>query len=187
MERALDHIAFVPPNKTSRVRYLLMSIQSEHPMICSCKTTINADAGIKNNFEQAADFFLTNGPKEKTVQNHQISAINTKRGKIKVGPKRGVELRYYKRKEWLNLSEEQREECMEIRRQQLEKRKASDDDESQATKIAALETRIKEQDMKIAALTSSNEDSENSVSLPPPTTGNVLEAPSGFTQRKQKE
>ena len=57
MERASEHIAFVPPNETSRVRYLLSSIETQDPTITSCKTTINGDPVKKNDFERAADFF----------------------------------------------------------------------------------------------------------------------------------
>ena len=76
---------------------------------------------------------------------------------------------------------------MEIRRQQHEKRKTSNDEDSHSSKIATLETKIKNQELQIAALTASKEDSANSVLLPPQPSGNVLKPSPGFTQRKQKE
>ena len=194
MERASDHIPFIPPNETSRVRYLLTSIQTQDATLCSCKTSIQADDQKKHDFELAADFILTNMPSNKSSQPHRIAGINTKRGgkrkgKVKVGPKTGVELRFYKKKEWFELTEEQRNECIEIRRQQREKRKTpASENEAPPSKIAALEARIKEQELQISKLqSSSSSSSAATVTLPPPPGTNVLKPPPGFTQRKQKE
>ena len=60
-------------------------------------------------------------------------------------------------------------------KQQGTKRKATETDES---KIAALETQLKEQALKIAALTS-----VKTAELPPKPTGNPLKPPPGFSQR----
>jgi len=38
-----------------------------------------------------------------------------KRGKVDVGPKTGVELRFYQRGEWNRLSQAQKDECIAIR------------------------------------------------------------------------
>ena len=111
LERASHHITYVPPNETSRVRYLLSSIQTNDPTIWSAKTTIQADAIKKNNFEEATEFIIITAPKD-TVQKrpHNISGLGSKRnrsykkGNIRTGPKTGVELRFYKKDEWRNLS-----------------------------------------------------------------------------------
>ena len=191
MERASDHIPYNPPNETSRVRFLMTSIESQDATICSCKTTIQGDPAKKHDFELAADFILSNMPKQKSSQIHTISGLNSKKqkakkGKIKVGPKTGVELCFYKRNEWFELTEEQRQECIAIRKQQREKRKV-EADSSRPTKIAALEARIKEQELKIASLQSTTEVTEKKVNLPPPPSNKVLQPPSGFTQRSSKE
>ena len=98
LERASHHIAYNPPNETSRVRYLLTSIQSSDATICSAKTTVLADTNKKNDFESAADFILETAPSDKNTRSiHRISATrsqpnknrNTGRGKIKIGPKPG--------------------------------------------------------------------------------------------------
>ena len=175
MERASDHISFNPPNETSRVRYLMTSIQTQDATLCSCKTAIQADTAKKNDFELAADFILTNMPQQKESQIHRIAGLHSRRGgnkkgKVKVGPKTGVELRFYKKGEWFALTQEQRDECMEIRRHQRKKRKAGNSDDTPSSKIAALESQIKAQALQIASLTvpSSQYASDKSVSLPPP-------------------
>ena len=43
LKRAEAQITYVAPNETSRVRYLLTSIQTADPTICAGKTTIQAD------------------------------------------------------------------------------------------------------------------------------------------------
>ena len=81
LERASHHINYTPPNETSRVRYLLNSIQSSDPTICAAKTTILADAVKKNDFENAADFILFTAPQQKFDKRpHNISGLGTKRG-----------------------------------------------------------------------------------------------------------
>ena len=191
LTRAAQQITYVPPNETSRVRYLLNSIQSSDPTICSGKTTILADAAKKDNFELAADFLMTICPPPKSQNNtHRIAAIRQqrgKKGKVKIGPKTGVEIRFYRKDEWSRLSREQQNEVRDARRQEL-KRKADDkagSKESNASKIAALETRLEEQMQKIAALKSTNDklDDKREVPLPPKPCGNPLKPPTGFTQR----
>ena len=191
LTRASQQITYVPPNETSRVRYLLNSIQSSDPTICSGKTTIQADPAKKDNFELAADFLMTICPPPKHQSNtHRIAAIKqqrNKKGKVKIGPKTGVEIRFYRKDEWSRLSREQQNEVRDARRQEL-KRKAEDDagsKESNASKIAALETRLEEQMQKIAALKSTNDklDDKKEVQLPPKPIGNPLKPPTGFTQR----
>ena len=117
LSRAQAQIDYTPPNETSRVRYLLQSIESSDPTICAAKTTIKADNTMKNDFELAADFLIVTAPTTNTNHlNHNVSGINTnncntqrrpshnkrgpKRGKIDVGPKTGVEIRFFNRGEW---------------------------------------------------------------------------------------
>ena len=184
--RASHQVTYVAPNETSRVRYLLASIQTSDPTICSAKTTIQADPAKKDDFEAAADFIITVAPQPKPQQgrHHRISALRSgnknKRGKIRTGPKTGVEVRFYRRNEWSKLSRDEQDEVREIRQEELKKqgtkRKASEDDDG---KIAALESKLEEQASRIAALTSAKLD----VKLPPTPKGNPLKPPPGFSQR----
>ena len=106
--QASQQITYAPPNKTSQVWYLLTTIQSTDPTIYSGKATIQADAATKDSFEESADFLLTicPAPKPQLHGNHRIAAVNTrgKKGKIRTGPKTGVEVRFYWKDEWRKLS-----------------------------------------------------------------------------------
>ena len=116
LERASHQITYKSPNETSRVRYLLNSIQYGDATICAAKTTIQVDISKKYNFELAADFILiTVPPPRNSNPIHQISAVNKGNnngnrrgkfgGKVKTGPKTGVELRFHKKNEWMKLSQ----------------------------------------------------------------------------------
>ena len=195
MVRAAEHIPYSPPNGTTRVRHLMNSIESNDPIICSCKTTIQADALKKHDFELAADFILSQIPKNKSLPIHKISGLKYKgkgngKGKVKVGPKTGVELRYYKRNEWMQLSQEQRDECVEIRRKSREKRKHPEKENDYPAKIAALESKIQQQQVQILALQSEppqQAEEDTNESLPPPPAKNPLQPPPGFTQRTKRK
>lgn len=63
--QASHQITYAPPNETSRVQYLLLSIQSTDPTICLAKTTIQADAAKKDDFEEASDFIMVVAPPPK--------------------------------------------------------------------------------------------------------------------------
>ena len=202
MSRASEQITYNPPNETSRVRYLLQSIETSDPTVCSAKTTIQADGTMKNDFEAAADFLIVTAPvtKHQNNQNHNVSAVNFqkkggnknsnkwnrkggKRGKVDTGPKTGVELRYYQPGEWRRLTQDQRDECISIRKNEKRKRDDSADKSAPQTKIAALESQIKEMKEQIVSAMASR-----SVSLPPvpPTSTNPPSAlrPPRFTQRE---
>jgi len=79
LSRAEAQIEYTPHNETSRVRYLLQSIETSDPTICAAKTTIKADANMKNDFELAADFLIVTAPATKinNSQNHNVSSTNT--------------------------------------------------------------------------------------------------------------
>ena len=185
LERASQHITYTPPNEDSRVRYLLNSLQTSDPTICAAKTTIQADPVKKANFEQAADFVLTMIPVNKIPGQrlHTISGLKSKHGKIKTGPKTGVELRFYKKHEWLKLSQEQRDECVQIRKEEKRKRSGEKLESEYSKKIAVLETRIKDQELQIASIITNDDNDENKDTLPPKPSKNPLKPPKGFTQR----
>lgn len=189
--RASDQITYAPPNETSRVRYLLNSIQCSDATILSAKTAIKADNTKKSSFENAADFLLITAPPPKNNNRpHQISSVrrgktnkrNGKRqgtGKVQVGPETGVEVRFYTKSEWTKLSQEERDECIKIRKSDTRKRKQNTEGEDESDrKIAALMERLEAQERQISALKSG---------LPPePKSKAPLKPPSGFTQRKKK-
>ena len=181
--RASHQITYAPPNETSRVRYLLSSIQTSDPTLCSAKTTIQADTAKKDDFEIASNFIMTVAPARKPQQgrNQRIEALKitrNKRGKVKTGPKTGDEVRFYRRGEWSKLSKEEQDEVRGLHQEEIKqqgtKRNASTDESS---KIAALKSQLQEQALKIAALTSTKE-----VELPPKPKGNPLKTPPGFSQ-----
>jgi len=203
LSRAEAQIDYTPPNNTSRVRYLLQSIETSDPTICAAKTTIKADANMKNDFELAADFLIVTAPATKMNNNpnHNVSSTNTwnrnastkssnnrkgpKRGKVDVGPKTGVELRFYQRGEWNRLSQAQRDECISIR----QKRKSDNNDNSDEpkAKIAALETQIKEMKEHLVSVMNSSASNNGNPSLPPAPSFNPpsgLRPPVRFSQRE---
>ena len=77
--RASHQITYAPPNESSRVRYLLASIQTSDPTLCSAKITIQADPAKKDDFELASDFIMTIAPAPKPQQgrNQRIAALKT--------------------------------------------------------------------------------------------------------------
>ena len=111
LERASHQITYNFPNETSKVRYLLNIIQWGDVTVCAEKTTIQVDISKKNNFEQAADFILITAPSPRNSNPiHQISAVNNGNrrgkfvGKVKTGPRTGVELRFHMKNKWMKLS-----------------------------------------------------------------------------------
>ena len=206
LSRAQAQIDYSPPNETSRVRYLLQSIETNDPTICAAKTTIKADANMKNDFELAADFLIVTAPTTKfnNNQNHNVSATNSfnrnksnnrsnktnrrnnsQRGKVDVGPKTGVELRFFNRGEWNRLTQAQRDECIEIR--QKRKGDSKNNDDQPQTKIAALETQIKEMKEHLVSVMNSSASNNGNPTLPPAPPSNppsALRPPGRFSQRE---
>ena len=83
-----------------------------------------ADLIKKDNFENAADFILITVPQTKpsTGRTHNVSGLKegkTRRGNIRTGPKTGVELRFYQKDEWRKFSQEKKDECIEIRKNEI--------------------------------------------------------------------
>ena len=117
MMQCQDAIGYQAPNEHTRVGRLLHSIISSDLRVVSAKTTILADSVKRKNFEDAADFLLLAAPVTRGDDNrgtdHNISALEEYDGfnEVEVG-KTGVEFRYYKGKEFAQLSDEQREELI---------------------------------------------------------------------------
>lgn len=120
--RANDHVKYGIPSETQRVDRLLTSIQTNEPTILAGITTVksstDANTGLYTDFERAADFILRVAPKSKT-KDHNVSGVqqdfdNVDKA-VSKGPKTGVELRYHTRKEFRELSKEEKDELLEIR------------------------------------------------------------------------
>ena len=90
--RASHQINYSPPNEASRVRYLLNSIQTADPTICSAKTAIQANPLKKNDFEEAADFLLITAPPPKLNQPKPIAyrPFRLRRERSRPGPRLGL-------------------------------------------------------------------------------------------------
>lgn len=122
--RANDHIEYAVPTETQRVERLLNSIQTNDPGLVSAKTTIRSSKdpnnGLYTDFERAADFILQVAPKGRQgSRDHNISGVQQDFDDVEkplsCGPKTGVELRYHSRKEFKALSNEERNELLELR------------------------------------------------------------------------
>ena len=100
--------------------------------------------------------------------------MSSKRGKVKIGPKTGVEVMYHNKHERNKLSEEEKNEVRELRPNKRRKVNES----AHASKIAALESNIAEKIQVIASLKA-----KPFPYLPQKPTGNPLKPPTGFTQR----
>ena len=72
-------MTYVPPNETSRIRYLLNPIQSSDANICAAKTIILANTSKKNDFELAVDFIMITAPASKlnSDNQHRVSGLGS--------------------------------------------------------------------------------------------------------------
>ena len=118
LQRCAENIQVEVPNERTRVKYLIDNIQCSDSDVKAALAAIKLDdnpTGMRNDFEAAAAFLLPvdpvkNNPKKRP--NAEISAAGAKTSK---GPKTGVELRYYKPKEFAKLSPEMISELKELR------------------------------------------------------------------------
>ena len=95
-----------------------------------------------------------------------------------------MELRFYKKDEWRSLSQDQKDECVEIRTAEKNDRNKGTDEHK--SKIAKLEATINDMNHKISAMTSNIPPVPTSDVPPPPPSAannNPLQPPTGFTQR----
>ena len=139
------------PDESSRVRRLLSGIQSKDPAIISAITNVQTNYNLSQNFEAAADA-IQKCIKTKKINYtpHRISATNTRNTNNNSNKKRihkgktGVELRYYKRKEYAKLTKEQRAELYQW--QKNNKTNSNNDivkeNEALSQKIAALSKQV---------------------------------------------
>ena len=132
LERCAQSVPHQVPNERTRVIHLMDAIQSsDAPLqaaIAHIKSQSDDPNGLGNNFEEAAAYLLQFCPvskKRKTSSSertYNVSSVGvtTDDGKKKVKPNKGetgVELRYYKPKEYRKLSTEQVEELRRWRKE----------------------------------------------------------------------
>ena len=142
MQQCAEHVPFQLPDEHTRVRYLMDGIQCNDAELQAALAAIRMDTvgpnAKRNNFENAAAFLLPTCPVAKkrksnnTNRTATISGVGAEAGtKAGVG-KTGVELRYYKKAEYKQLSEEQKVELKEWRAKNVtlktKKRKVGDGD-----------------------------------------------------------
>ena len=172
MSRASQFTSYELPNEHTRTGRLLKSLTSKDAAIISAITHIQGNIQFRNDFGKAADFILLTAPTTQT-SNQRISSTRTnnrsrQRGNknnqvnpVK-GPKTGVEVRYYSKKEWNKLSPaDQRDEVVQLRKQQLNQNSDNTHD------IAALQQHIQAlEERLIAATTTTPAPSRNPLSNP---------------------
>ena len=138
LQRCSEHVAVELPNERTRVGYLLENIECNDKDVTAALSHIRLDdtvdatgtpTGKRNDFEGAVAFLLPTDPVKKKrggkrphAQISATTAVNdrTKNDKaFRFKPaygKSGVELRWYKLKEWKKLSKEQQDEVREHRK-----------------------------------------------------------------------
>ena len=123
MQRCAEHVSVELPNKRTRVGYLLDNVDCNNKDVTTALSHIcldNGPNGMRGDFERAVAFLLpTNPVKRKRVggkrDSAQISAAEGMAPKKKTSfkpniGKTGVELRYYKTKDYKKLNDKQKEE-----------------------------------------------------------------------------
>ena len=123
MKSASEHVSFQLPNQLTRVRHLLDTIKCTDLLLMARIANIHYDQDPKgklHDFEQAAAFLLSACPVtlclvrggDNIVENKTagVGAMTLKEGFGSTG----VELRFYPRKEYATLSEEQKDELREF-------------------------------------------------------------------------
>ena len=115
LTEAANHIAYQLPNERTRVTQFLDSISCQDPeLLAGIAAVRKDDPGMRDSFEQMATYITPSCPvSRKTRANKrpaaEISATFALGANGKHGNS-GVELRWYKRKEYLELTDDQRDE-----------------------------------------------------------------------------
>ena len=158
MTRASQHVQYSLPNEHTRVGRLLKSLTTKDPVIVSAITHIQGSNTQRDDFELAADFLLLMSPStSNAITAHRVAAVNKKENNnTKTGPKTGIELRYYTKKEYAKLSQDQKKELAELRGNKTSSDRISSIRHEMRSEMQELESRI------IAAITSANKQSEAS-------------------------
>lgn len=132
MLRCADNIALQTMSERERVGHILEGISTSDQGLQAAIAQVRADdpaagGGKRNNFEEAATYLIPFDPMKKKGGNKrdfaQIGAVkpdlNSTKGQT------GVEVRFYKKNEYNQLTDEQKDELREIRKAQKEKKKSN--------------------------------------------------------------
>ena len=159
MQECANHVPFQLPNEFTRVTHLLDNIQCDDASLQAAMALVRNDRAVApvpgkmNNFEDAAAFIIPHDPVAKkrraTQKRNQVTVasadaeenkrqksealISSTSAKTSVG-KTGVELRFYKRKEYNALTKEQKHELWQW--QQNNKAKRNSTSKTSSTKDA---------------------------------------------------
>ena len=120
MDHAGDEgvVDFNSPEQRRRVERILDSIECKDAQLLAAMANVRQDngpEGMMNNFEKAVAYLIPCCPvapnRKKQRMSAQISSLEMKKGK----GNSGVEFRFYKRQEYMKLSDEQKQELKEYR------------------------------------------------------------------------
>lgn len=126
MSQCAEHVPFQLPNALTRVTYLLDAIEcNDHALQASIALVKNDDGptGKLSDFEKTASFLLPNCPVSKKRNQSgtkrsfgaTVSEIDAKTIRTGVGKATGVALRFHTKKEYAQLSKEEKDELREHR------------------------------------------------------------------------
>ena len=119
IETAAEHVDEQLPNGRTRVQSFLDSIEGcQDADVAARRAQIAADdTGMGQDFEAAVAHILPVDPVKKKKDKRKSAEISGLGGDLKsgVGPKTGVEIRYYKNAEFRALTQPQRDELLELR------------------------------------------------------------------------
>ena len=107
-------------------------------------------------------------PRNNQSKVQRILAVKSVTGKVKLGPKMGVEIRFYKRPEWERLKDEEKAKVIEHchNNKNGTKKRKSHGVSDQQKKISALESKLEQQVNIIASLRKRGREGEET-KLPP--------------------
>ena len=132
MEQCAEHVDYQLPNQHTRVRYIMDAIQCNDAELQASLAAVRKDdalpTSMRNHFENAVTFLLPSDPVAKkrksnndgsrTYANVSSAAgveVSSAMGTKPNAGKSGVELRYYKKKEYATLTNDQKDELREWR------------------------------------------------------------------------
>ena len=121
LQRCAENVTYTLPSDSQRVQYLLDGIRTSDGRLQAAIANVLADddpTGKLHNFESAAAYIVPHDPvASKRPGNkrkqHEIAAVDLG---ITRGPKTGVDIRYYENDEFKKLTQDERDELVEIRR-----------------------------------------------------------------------
>lgn len=163
MLKASQNIPYQVPNEATRVRRFLHSLESSDQRIISAKTSILADANMKNDFEAMSNFLMIVAPPIKQQQdNHRVSAQFVKTENK--GKETGVELRFHTSDEYNKLTGAQKRELYAWRHANDNKSTPKGRDDKTQFNLPSRNSRYQNKRRKISALTAEIDELKQTIS-----------------------